>query len=95
MERNHTEEDRYLKVKKRVGETKIFYKNLVAFITVNGFFVILNLATSPKDLWFYWPMLGWGIGVVFHGFSLLGKGWEERKMEELLIKEKEPKRNFK
>ncbi|MEO8517222.1 MAG: 2TM domain-containing protein [Flavobacterium sp.] len=101
MERNYTEEDRYYKAKKRVDEIKGFYGNLVAYIAVNAFFLILNLLTSPEHLWFYWPMLGWGIGVLFHGLRVFnslpffGKDWEERKLQELMDKDKESKRNFK
>lgn len=101
MERNYTEDDRYYKAKKRVDEIRGFYGNLVAYIAVNGFFVVINLVTSPDKIWFYWPMLGWGIGVLFHGLRVfnrlpfLGKDWEERKMQELMDKENESKRNFK
>jgi len=81
---NYNEEERYYQAKKRVEEIKGFYGNLAAYILVNIFLIILNLATSPKYLWFFWPLLGWGIGVVFHGLSVFkvspffGKEWEEK-----------------
>lgn len=101
MERNYTEEERYNLAKKRVQEVKGFYGNLTAYIVVNVFLLIVNLLTSPEHLWFYWPMLGWGIGVVFHGLRVfnympfLGKDWEERKMKEFMEEEERRKNQFK
>ena len=97
MERNYQKEESYNQAKKRVGEIKGFYGNLTSYIIVNIGFLILNLMTSPEHLWFFWPMLGWGIGVVFHGMRVfnympfLGKDWEERKMKEFIDKENEQK----
>lgn len=97
---NYHEDDRYFQAKKRVSEIKGFYGNLVAYILVNIGFFVLNMLTSPKELWFYWPMLGWGIGVLIHGMRafnympFFSKDWEERKIKEYMDKEKENKRNF-
>ena len=101
MEINYNEEERYQKAKKRVEEIKGFYGNLTAYIVVNIFFVVINLMTSPDHLWFYWPMLGWGIGVVFHGLRVfnympfLGKDWEERKMKEYMDEDERRKNEWK
>lgn len=94
MENNYQEEERYFKARKRVEEIKGFYGNLIAYIVVNIGFVVLNLLTSPKHLWFYWPMIGWGIGVAIHGMKVfnclpfIGKDWEEQKIKEFMDKEK-------
>lgn len=101
MERNYTEEERYNLAKKRVQEVKGFYGNLTAYIVVNIFLMVVNFMTSPEHLWFYWPMLGWGIGVLFHGLRVfnympfLGKDWEERKMKEFMEEEERRKNQFK
>ena len=29
--------------------------------------IAVNLLTTPDRLWFYWPLLGWGIGILAHG----------------------------
>jgi hypothetical protein len=48
--------------------------------------------TSPGYQWFWWPMLGWGIGMVFHAYGVFGKNilfgadWE-RKIKELMDKD--------
>lgn len=93
METNNQNEERYNKAKKRIEEIKGFYGNLTAYIVVNIMLFVINMVTSPEHLWFFWPMLGWGIGVAFHGMRVfnympfLGKDWEERKMKEFIEKE--------
>jgi len=79
----------YKNAKKRVKEIKDFYGNLISYCVIIPFLIIINLITSPKNLWFYWPMLGWGFGVAMHGLSVfsIGKNWEERKIREILEKE--------
>jgi len=97
MEKFSEEYERYLRAKKQVDEIKGFYGNLVAYIVVNIFMMIINLKYSPEYLWFFWPLLGWGIGLVFHGMKafnytpFLGKDWEQRKMKEFMEQEKNRK----
>jgi len=79
----------YERAKKRVKEIKSFYGNLISYCIVIPFLAIINLITSPKDIWFYFPMLGWGIGIIAHGMSVfaIGKNWEEKKIREILEKQ--------
>lgn len=93
MENNY-EEQRYFEAKKRVDEIKGFYGNLTAYIIVNAFLIVINLMTSREYLWFFWPLLGWGIGVAFHAMKVFnylpffGKDWEDRKIREFMEEEK-------
>lgn len=97
---NYRDEERYQKAQKRVNEIKGFYRNLISYIVVNLGFLAINLLTSPGHLWFYWPMLGWGIGVLFHGMKVFdcmpffGKDWEEQKIKEFMEKEKRKNENW-
>ena len=52
---------------------------------------ILNYWTNEwRNMWFLWAAFGWGIGIIFHAiktFNLnpfFGKGWEERKIKEIM-----------
>lgn len=100
METNYQEEERYFQAKKRVEEIKGFYGNLIAYIVVNIGLMVINLLTSPGYLWFFWPMLGWGIGVLFHGMKVFnympffGKEWEEKKIKEYMDKEEQSKKTW-
>ncbi len=80
----------YEEAKERIQELRGFYSHLLVFVLINIFLVTVNLLTSWGDWWFYWPLLGWGVGVaahgawVFWGRGLWGKNWEERKIQELM-----------
>jgi hypothetical protein len=84
------EDDRYRAAKSRVAQLRGFYVHLTTFIVVNLFLLVLNLLTDADNLWFYWVLLGWGIGLVAHAlqvygsFTIFGKDWEERKVQEYL-----------
>lgn len=87
----------YTKAQKKVEEIKGFYGNLFSYIVIITGLTILNLVTSPNQLWFYFPALGWGIGVAIHAMSVfnfipfLGSGWEERKVKQLMEQHKNQK----
>ncbi|MBK7872708.1 MAG: 2TM domain-containing protein [Saprospiraceae bacterium] len=80
------------KARKRVKKKKEFYQHLGSYIAVGGFFFLMNVVTSFGDWWFYYPMLGWGIGLVIHFFTVFGipgvvnynEDWEERAIQEEL-----------
>jgi len=80
----------YRKAERRVKELKGFYGNLTSYCLVIPFLLVLNLLTSPDHLWFYWPMLGWGMGLAAHGINVfgIGKNWEEKKIKELMEEER-------
>jgi Histidine kinase/2TM domain len=98
METSNNElESSYLKAQKKVEDIKGFYGNLMSYIIVITGLAILNIFTSPEHLWFLYPAIGWGIGVVIHFCSVysyipfLGRDWEERKLNELMEKERNNK----
>ena len=48
---------------------KDFYWHVTVFVIVNTGLIITNLVASSDTLWFFWPLLGWGIGLLFHALS--------------------------
>jgi len=94
METNDNDASLLIKVKRQVKEMKIFYLHLMAYAVVMTVLMIINLITWPFYLWFLWPVLGWGIPLAFHALSVfnmtlfLGRDWEQRKIEELIEREK-------
>lgn len=101
MESNYNDREQYESARKRVKEIKEFYSHLLSYVVVNLFLMAVNLLTSPEHLWFFWPMLGWGVGIAVHAmktFNLmpfLGKDWEERKMKEFMEEEERRKNKYK
>ena len=45
-----------------------FRTHLIVYLAVNAGLLLINLLTAPKALWFYWPLLGWGLGILGHAF---------------------------
>ncbi|TBW28945.1 2TM domain-containing protein [Gramella sp. KN1008] len=91
METNNIDqENAYFKAKQRVKEIKEFYGNLISYCVVIPFLVFINYYTYWDFQWFWFPLFGWGIGLTIHGFSVFGYGsdWEERKIRELMEKDK-------
>ena len=90
-----TTDDRYRRAKARVAALRGFWVHLSVYVMVNLFLAALNLVTSPNILWFIFPALGWGIGLAAHGLTVFGFGswfgqdWEERKIRELMDKDRD------
>ena len=85
----------YVRAVERVEKLKEFYQNLASYCIVIPFLVFINLYTSPQFHWFWFPMFGWGIGVIFHGLDVynynpfLGSNWESKKIKELMNEDDE------
>ena len=84
-----TEQTAYERAVIRVKELKEFYGSLISYLIVIPILIFINLNTMPKFYWFWFPMLGWGLGLSFHAFRVFGYGtsWEERKIQEIMNKE--------
>jgi len=73
-----------------VKDIKGFYGHLVNYLVVITGLFIINFITSPDYYWAWWAALGWGIGVISHGFSvfevfsLFGADWERKQIEKRL-----------
>jgi|GEM_PF-639009 len=53
------------------GKEKIgFGYHLTAYLAINAILVWINMDMYPQYMWAQWPIIGWGIGLAFHGLSL-------------------------
>lgn len=79
------EQEAYERAKLRVEARIGFFIHLAIYMAVNVLLVIINLTTDPQYLWFKWPLIGWGIGVIFHAvgvfFLSVGSMAKERMIE--------------
>ena len=91
-------DDSYVRARKHVEEVKEFYYSLISYIIVIPFLAFVNYWTFWGYQWFWWPMLGWGIGLAFHAYKvyvndgMLGRNWERKKIEEFMREEEEKNR---
>ena len=99
METNYREHLKYRSAKKRVKDIKGFYVHLLVYLLIN--IAIVAVAAyqdgdwrALDDFWTYSTAFFWGIGVFAHWFGVFGpnvffgKDWEERKIQEIMEREK-------
>lgn len=94
---NENEQERedaiYKRAKARVEALRGFYIHAMVYAVVNLGLFAINMLTSRDSLWFYWPLIGWGIALAINGLVVLGGGvfggdWEERKIRETMAEER-------
>ena len=82
--------NKYVRARKRVEDLKEFYTSLMMYPIVIPFLIFINYKTSWGFQWFWFPMIGWGIGLLFHAYKvyftdgILGRNWEERKIRQYM-----------
>ena len=105
-ENSFEEQIRVDKVRKKIKDIKGFYKHLTVYLAVNVFlFIIKAVNLDGNENFFEWGTFStaifWGIGVFFHWYSvfgadiILGRDWEERKIKEMMEKNKTRETNTK
>jgi hypothetical protein len=84
-------QEAYQKAKKRVEAKLGFYIHLAVYVGVNILLIVINLLTSSQYLWFKWPLIGWGIGVLFHALGVFvfsgGSAIKEQMIQKEMKKE--------
>ncbi|ETN96013.1 histidine kinase [Zhouia amylolytica] len=79
----------YLRARKKVDELKEFYTSLASYVVVIPFLAFINYRVYWDFQWFWFPAIGWGIGLAFQAFKVYGPGfaWEERKIRQYMEEE--------
>ena len=96
------EEAKYHSALQRVKKIKGFYTHAMVFVVINTMIVILNIQNLDEgETYFqvknFLTFFFWGIGLLVHGLSvflpemIFGQNWEERKIQELMEKDKNNK----
>jgi uncharacterized membrane protein YccC len=76
--------------RRHVRRKRIFYTVLGVWIALCLMWFAIDTLDDSTSWWFYWPMLGTGIGVAITGVVLLGIGglfgadWERREIDRYL-----------
>lgn len=84
---------RYEEARRRVEDLKGFYVHAVVYVLVNIMLFSVDFLT-PGGFWFFWPLLGWGIGLGVHAANTfvlggtMGWDWEERKIRDLMDRDR-------
>ena len=96
---NNIEQERYERAAKRVKQIKGFFSHALVYTVINTIIIIFNVQNlQPGESFFQWQhfttLIFWGIGLLAHGLTvflpnfILGKDWEERKIQEIMNKDK-------
>ncbi|WP_367752051.1 2TM domain-containing protein [Flavobacterium sp. WC2430] len=100
---NGSPDARYDIAYRRVKRIKGFYVHLLVYVLVNAFIVLstFNRSLLGSEVFWKWETwstaLFWGIGLLSHGLSVFGRelffgsDWEEKKIQELMDKDKNNK----
>lgn len=94
------QENAYEIAQNKVKKLKGFYTHMLVYIVVNVLIIYSNysyLKTSDSIFEFrnFSTAFWWGIGLLAHAFNVFaldiffGKEWEERKIKEIMDKEKD------
>ena len=80
-------QEAYKKAKEK-AEAKIgFFIHLAVYVVVNIFLIILNVTIAKGYFWAIWPLMGWGIGVFFHGMGVFVFSKKSSLKERMIEKE--------
>lgn len=85
-----TEEMLFQKAKKKARQIRDFYINLSLFCIVIPIIIFINLYFVPEFHWFWFSILGWGTGLIFHGLTafeihpFMKNNWEQRKIQQFI-----------
>ena len=99
---NTSEQQRLERARKRVKAISGFYRHAIVYLLVNITLIAIQYFTLDPgeeflDFGTFATAFFWGIGLAFHALGvftenvLFGKEWEERKVRELMEKQKSQK----
>lgn len=78
--------------RKKVRSLKRLYRHMSVYSIMGVFFFLLNVVTSPFEMWWFFPLLPWGVIVAIHyvvvkgipATGILTKEWEDQEYEHQL-----------
>ena len=57
----------------RLKAKRDFRTDVFAYVVINALLVVIWAATGGGYFWPIWVMIGWGIGVIFHAWTVFGQ----------------------
>jgi 2TM domain-containing protein len=79
-----------------VRRKRIFYTTVGIYLSLSLMWFAIDLLDDSSGYWFYWPMLGTGLGVLITGVvlggigGLFGSDWERRQIDRYLRQGDDP-----
>jgi len=88
------EDEAYRRAQADVQKIRGFYIYFGIYILFNILLFTINAVTAWGEWWFCWITIFWGAGILMYAASVwggkhfLGKEWEDKKIQQVLEKEK-------
>jgi hypothetical protein len=76
----------------RIAKRRVAFKNhLLTYIFINAVLCLVDYYDDQRIDWVFWPVLGWGIGVLFDGLNAYDVNFfsVEKEMEKLKRKQQQ------
>ena len=98
MENTNQEQLNYLFAQKKVKQIRGFYSHLLVYLVINSIVLFINIFYEKEritDLNNYLGAIVWGVGLLIHACIVFlpnfvfGNEWEERKVREIMEKQKQ------
>lgn len=91
------EDPAWARARARATAQRDFLVHLVIYVLVNTLLVVIDVAAGTSGStflgldWAFWPIAGWGLGLIIHGFwtFTVGSSWEERRTAQLYEQERQ------
>ena len=85
----------YETARKRLKQKKRLYYHFILFLIGSVFLIVLNkvLNVGAQYDWFVWAIIGWFFLLLLHFInvfitsSFMGKAWEQKQLEKLVLKQ--------
>ena len=74
------EADLRTRAMERVQRKREFWSHLAAYVLVNVALIVIWAMTGTGFFWPVFPLLGWGIGLFFHGWETYAAGPTEARV---------------
>jgi hypothetical protein len=56
-----------------------FGYHVTAYVAITAVLIWINLDVSPQYFWAKWPLVGWAVALLFHGFSVFASSIKNHK----------------
>ena len=87
---NRADQQEFAEFKYR--QKREFGQHFLSYLVTNAMLVAINIFTSGSVTWAVWPILGWGIGLVFHAWGALNSDSESFQEEFEAFRRKKQRR---
>lgn len=65
-----TEKEKLELAQKIVNDRLAFFQHFIVYVICVVMFIIINYKITPYQKWWFWPTMGWGIGIICHFISI-------------------------